>query len=180
MAHKRFALCMGNDDYSYLGKLGCAVKDANAVAEALQKLDFDVETLENTDHPKIISAIDILDKKIKESEAILLFYAGHGFQLDGENLLAPIDFNPAYSSTEAKYFSLRLNDLMHRLEGNSEKTKIFILDACRGEYKTRGINGKEFAPMLAPQGSLIAFSTSPGQVATENGTHGRYTEIFLR
>lgn len=180
MAQKRFALCIGNDDYSYLGKLGCAVKDANAVAEALQKLDFDVEIFENTDHEKIISTIDVLENKIVECDAILLFYAGHGFQLEGENLLAPIDFNPAYTPSQAMYCSLRLSDLMHRLDGNSEKTKIFILDACREEYGARGIAGKEFAPMLAPQGSLIAFSTSPGQKAKENRTHGKYTESLLR
>ena len=180
MAQKRFALCIGNDDYSYLGKLGCAVKDANAVAEALQKLGFDVEIFENTDHEKIIKTIDVLESKITECDAILLFYAGHGFQLNGENLLAPIDFNPAYTPTQAMYCSLRLSDLMHRIDGNSEKTKIIILDACRKEYGTRGFNGREFAPMFAPQGSLIAFSTSPGQVAKENGIHGKYTEIFLR
>lgn len=180
MAHKRFALCIGNDDYCYLGKLGCAVKDANAVAEALLKLDFDVEIFENTDQEKIISTIDVLERKITECDAILLFYAGHGFQLNGENLLAPIDFNLAYTSAQALYCALRLSDLMHRIDGNPEKTKIFILDACRKEYGTRGFNGREFAPMFAPQGSLIAFSTSPGQVATENSIHGKYTEILLR
>ena len=176
----RFALCIGNNKYSYMEELTCAVNDAVSIGEALQKLNFEVVVMENTELDTLIEAISALEQKIREYEAILVFFAGHGFQINGQNFLAPIDFNPNYDPAHAMYKAFRMNDLMVRIGGNAEKAKIIILDACREEYKARGISGNEFAPMYAPQGTLIAFSTSPGQVAKESKEHGKYTELLLK
>ena len=177
---KRYALCIGNNNYEYLPKLKCSVNDAESMAEKLQGLGFDIDMCCDIDLAAMIDAISSLSSKIDEYDAVLLFFAGHGFHVDGANLLAPIDFNPTFSPSRAKYNAYRLDDLMELLGGHSSKTKILILDCCREEYRSRGIGGNEFTPMSAPQGTIIAFSTSPGQVAKENDDHGKYTEALLK
>lgn len=75
---KRYALCIGNDDYQYLSKLGCAVNDARGVAEKLRQLAFDVEEACNLQYTELCSKIVMLEDKIKEYEVVLFYYAGHG------------------------------------------------------------------------------------------------------
>ena len=129
---KRFALCIGNNHYTYLQNLECAITDSQSVAEKLQHLGFDVMVYRDTNLTDLVEALSSLEQKIKEYEAILVFYAGHGFQINGENLLAPIDFNPNSSSALALYSSYRMSDLMKTLGENADKTKIIILDRFNG------------------------------------------------
>ena len=177
---KRFALCIGNDKYTYMQKLDCAINDAKAIAEKLQNLGFDVRVSTDTDLLTLIEVLSDLEQKVKEYDAILVFYAGHGFQIAGENLIAPIDFNPNVSPAQAQYCAYRMNDLMNVIGGNADKTKIIIFDACREIYKSRGFSGIDIVNLSTPQGTLIAFSTSPGQIAKEGNNHGKYTEVLLR
>lgn len=177
---KRFALCIGNDNYTHMQKLDSAINDAKAIAEKLQNLGFDVSVSTDTDLLTLIEVLSELEQKVKEYDAILVFYAGHGFQIAGENLIAPIDFNPNVSPAQAQYCAYRMNDLMNVIGGNAEKTKIIILDACREIYKTRGFSGIDIVNLSTPQGTLIAFSTSPGQIAKEGDNHGKYTEVLLK
>ena len=72
-----------------------------------------------------------------------------------------------------------LNDLMETLKAYPDTAKAIILDACRETLGIRGV-GNNFSPMSAPQGTIIAFSTSPGQTAKERGMHGLYTDVLLR
>lgn len=177
---KRFALCIGNNDYEFLGGLSCAVNDASCVAEKLSSLGFDVELRTNLKRDELCTVIVSISDKLELYDAVLLYYAGHGFQLDnGENVLVPIDFNPYDEPKTASYRSFPIEDLMKLLDVDVTKTKIIILDACRSELKIRGTR-KDFAPIVAPQGSIIAFSTSPGQTSAENQEHGLYTEALLK
>jgi hypothetical protein len=108
-----------------------------------------------------------------------LYYAGHGYEINNQNLLIPIDFNDRDDPKTANHRAYAINELLELLCGNEDKTKIIILDACRKELGIRG-KGHDFAPMIAPQGSIIAFSTSPGQSSIEGHGHGLYTEALLR
>ena len=62
----RFALCIGNNKYSYMEELTCAVNDAVSIGEALQKLNFEVVVMENTELDTLIEAISALEQKIRE------------------------------------------------------------------------------------------------------------------
>lgn len=72
--------------------------------------------------------------------------------------------------------------LMDKLKDYPDKTKIVILDACRDDFCERGCFKSEFTPFSVPQGSVIEFSTSPGQSSKENTRkgHGYYTEALLK
>ena len=175
---KRYAVCIGNDNYKTITPLKCAVADAKAVSEKLSRLGFDVAFFVNLDHDKLAEKISAFCDRIKDNDAVLLYYAGHGFQIAGDNLLVPIDFDMPADEKLARRIAFPLNDLMRWLEEYPKKTKIIILDACREYYGMRG-NGNDFVPITAPQGSIIAFSTSPGQIAKESNEHGLYTKCLL-
>lgn len=178
---KRIALCIGNDDYKILPKLNCAVADATAIEKALKELGFDTELKTNLNREELAYTIFSFEEKIENYDVILIYYAGHGFQTNGDNILAPIDLNIQDHSKIVGYNSFLLSDLMEILNRFPNQIKIVILDACREIIGTRG-TVKDFAPILAPQSSIIAFSTLPGQPSQENISigHGKYTDALLK
>ena len=175
---KRYALCIGNDEYTVLTPLSYAIADAEAVSKKLSLLGFDVELYKNLTRDPLAAIISSFSDKLEDYDAILLYYAGHGFQISGDNLLVPIDFDKPADEKLAKMYAFPLDDLMHWLDKYPRKTKVIILDACRELYGSRGL-GNDFVPVTAPQGSIIAFSTSPGQTAKEKNGHGLYTKFLL-
>ena len=122
-----------------------------------------------------------LESDLPQYDASVFFYAGHGFQEDGENFLPSIECQIG----EADKYTLRrnsllLSELLDIYRKNDKKTHIAILDACRKHSQSRGGNDS-FAPVDAPPGTLIAFSTSPNCAAKDyvGGEHSVYTEALL-
>lgn len=182
---RQIALCIGNDDYQYscLNKLECAVNDCNAIAEKLRTLNFDVKSYNNLDRDAMHTAVDDFEAQLPNYDIALFYYAGHGFECNGNNLLMPIDTN----GTDRGYrdwMALKLDYVIDALEGkqteNNLETKIIIIDACRSNSDGRGYANRGFAPIFAPEGTIIAFSTSPGQSALELNRHGVYTNALLQ
>lgn len=128
---------------------------------------------------KIAEFKDVLD----EYDVALFFFAGHGVQIKGENYLASIDtaFNDEYSCLGT---SNRLNNIINIFEESKVRTKIIMLDACRNNPFDTGYRGDialGLAPISAPRGTIIAYSTSPGQVASDGvGLNGAYTNALLQ
>ena len=178
---KRIALCIGNDDYSFLSKLNCAANDATAISEALHNLGFEVSLKCNLNRNELVNCIVEFCTLLSDYEVGLLYYAGHGFHCDSDNILAPIDLNIMNRPEQVRMESFPLSELMLQMGKSVETTKIIILDSCRENLGYRGAF-RDFSPMTAPKGSIIAFSTSPGQTARENisSGHGKYTETILR
>lgn len=182
---RQIALCIGNDDYQYecLNKLNCAVNDCKTIAAKLQSLNFDVYYYVNLNRESMHKVIDEFETMLDNYDVALFYYAGHGFECKGKNLLMPIDTD-GVDDNYKEWAALNLDYLINALEGknitNSLKTKIIILDACRGHGNGRGGTTKGFAPIFAPEGTIIAFSTSPGQNAFEYGEHGAYTQALLQ
>lgn len=178
---KKLALCIGNDDYEILPRLNCCIADAIAIEEQLKNLGFDTILKTNLNRENLADEILGFVEQIRQYDAVLLYYAGHGFQADGDNILAPIDLNVNNRPAAVRLSAFTLSELMNQLNRFPAQTKIVILDACRETLGYRG-TFQDFAPVSAPQGSVIAFATSPGQSSKENAAtgHGRYTEALLQ
>ena len=180
---KRIALCIGNNNYEYLPQLLCAENDAKRVGETLHKLGYETTVKTNLKRTEMGNVIFEFADKLKSYDSCLFFYAGHGFEVASENLLVPIDSNVPLMSTDKEviYNSFRLQDLLDMFEDYQDKVKVLILDACRNVANARGVN-RGFAAMSAPQGTVIAFSTSPGKSALEDASlqHGMYTKSLLK
>lgn len=180
---KRLALCIGNQDYEYLDKLNYAVADAVSMQTALKALGFETMLGKDLDRAGLIHTISEFSEKIQGYDDVLFYYAGHGFQVGKENILAPTDLvvNNMISETEIAANAYSLEDLLKNMGDNLEQTKIIILDACRQEPGNRGAS-RSFGPVSPHRGTIIAFSTSPGTGAKEkekNG-HGVYTDALLK
>ncbi|MCL2153685.1 MAG: caspase family protein [Oscillospiraceae bacterium] len=181
---KKIALCIGNDDYQFscLGKLQCAVKDSRSMALKLRTLGFDVVEFSNLKRVEMHQAIEDFEKRLDAYDVGMFYYAGHGFESKGNNLLMPIDTNGT-DEGYSDYMALKLEFVINALEGNNIannlRTKIIILDACRQKPSGRGAVYTGFASIFSPKGSIIAFSTSPGQFAHERDGHGLYTKALL-
>ena len=177
---KRLALCLGNDSYSYLPVLGCCVNDALAMSEKLKELGFDVIYQCNLQRRDMNLCIANALNQCDHYDAFLFYYAGHGFQIDGDNVLAPIDLDISITPQAVKFNAYPISEILNQFGKYLSIPKIIILDSCRDNLNTRG-STSSFGPVSAPQGSLIAFSTSPGQASKENLStgHGYYTEALL-
>ena len=157
------------------------MKDAECVAEKMLRLGFKVSletdsTVENFDR-----RLQEFEKDSKNYEVALFYYSGHGLEIEGQNYLTGVDTS-FVDATSAKHTSIPLTEVIDRMRSKSLKIKILILDACRNNpLPDRGIN-KGLAPVNAPRGTIIAFSTSPGESAMDygGGENSIYTAAFLK
>ena len=177
---KILALCIRNDEYQNIPPLCCAVNDAKSVSVELTDLGFEVICECNLDRTMMVEKITSFIDQIEVYDSVLFYYAGHGCQIDGDNILALTDLDINQRPSAIKINAFSLEELMRSLDKYPDKVKVFILDACRTVLFDRG-TVKGFAPVRAPQGSIIAFATSPVQSSSENTStqHGYYTEALL-
>ncbi len=179
---KTIALVIGNNDYFEGTQLKCAVNDATAMAEAFRRLGYEVCEELNIKSEDCSRILTDFEDQIKDYDASIFYFAGHGFELDGENYLIPIDCQiPPGNKYEADRSCIRLTEVLGILKTNSGKVNIVIVDACRKTFD-RGV-ASSFAQVQAPKGTLIAFSTSPNEGAKDgNGqdSHSVYTSALLQ
>ncbi len=181
---KRIALVIGNGQYAGASMLGNPTRDADAIAESLKSLDFSVTLLRDANEHAMVQAIVKFKDDLTACHVGLIFYAGHGVQIDGENYVLPIDCNPA-TLTELRQSSVSLSTLLDPLE-ELGKVGIIILDCCRdnpfqGRSLSRSLR-RGFANLGAPAGTFIAFSTQPGATASDGaaGQHSPFAASLLQ
>jgi hypothetical protein len=183
MSRKLAALVVGNGMYINAGVLKNPAHDAEDMAGKLIACGFDVSLKIDITHQEFDRALNDFKLTLKTQDVGLFFFAGHGVQIDGDNYLAAIDTKIG-DEVEAKHSSVSLNFIIETMEKANNSTNIIILDACRDNPWDRAWRrplSRGLAPVYAPKGTLIAFSTSPGQVAADgNDRNGSYTEALLQ
>jgi len=181
-AQTRLALVIGNSNYRAVTPLPNPVNDARAVADELKSAAFDVTQALDVGQADMRRAIKDFAAKVsaKGSDTVaLVYYAGHGVQIDGENFLVPVDARIQGEADIAKE-AVRLADVMSALAAVPSKMRIVILDACRNNPFATSKQTRGLAIVDAPTGSIVAYSTAPGTEATDGaGTHSPYTAAFI-
>jgi phosphate transport system substrate-binding protein len=174
-AAKRVALVIGNSAYQHAGELANTRNDASDMAAVLRTQGFQV--IDGFDLDK-----SALERKIRDFAAALVgaevgvfFYAGHGMQVSGTNYLVPID--AGLRTASALDFEMVRLDLVQRTMEREAATNILFLDACRDNplapnlaraMGTRSADiGRGLAAAESGVGTLISFSTQPGNVALD-------------
>jgi len=179
-AEPRVALVIGNGRYKQ-SPLANPVNDARAVAKALAESGFAVTEKEDLGLKDMYIALRDFGDALKQGGVGLFYFAGHGVQVKGRNYLIPVDAD-IEREDEVIYNSLDASQVLDKMESASNRLNIVILDACRNNPFARGIRSAAtgLAQMDAPVGTLIAFSTAPGSVASDGqGENGLYTQHLL-
>lgn len=181
----RYALVIGNGTYPDQ-PLSNPVNDANLVADTLSSLGFKVFRHIDLTQKGMRRAIrDFGDELAKAGEdtVSLIFYAGHGLQVDGENFLVPVDAR-IKAERDVSVEAVSASAMLDMLAYSRTSLNIVILDACRNNPYERGfrsVGTGGLARMDAPSGTILAYSTAPGQVAADgDGRNSPYARALVR
>ena len=178
---KNYALLIGNSNYS-IGALDNPANDANDLANTLRSIGFDTMVRVNVDAEGMRNLIRDFGSKLKNNDGIgLFFFAGHGVQVNGENYMLPVAF-PFKNEQDVEKNGVQANMVLRYMEDSKNRVNVVVLDACRNNpfIKTRSLKTRGLAPMDAPSGSLVAFSTAPGTEASDgSGRNGLYTKHLM-
>ncbi|MBI3435533.1 MAG: caspase family protein [Proteobacteria bacterium] len=184
-AENRLALVIGNSAYQSVPALRNPGNDAKAMAELLTAAGFEVEAAPDLTQTEMRRVISEFTRKVANKGAdttVVVFFAGHGLQVEGENFLVPVDAR-VEREADVPLQTLRLADLMNALSTVPSKARVVILDACRNNpfSAINKTGGKGLAIVDAPNGTLVSYSTSPGAEAEDGpGNDSPYTTAFLR
>lgn len=175
----RIALVIGNATYKKIPALSNSKNDSKTIAIILKNLGFTVLEIEDGNKVQMEDGLNQLNSLIKGKEAIgLLYYAGHGVQVDWKNYMIPVDFDATNSSDVGKQ-AIDVQNVIKVFQENKTRSNIIILDACRDNPFSTRTNLKGLAPVDAPPGTYLAYATAPGNVA-EDGDEFSGNGLFTR
>jgi hypothetical protein len=180
---QRIALVIGNSNYQNAPQLQNPDNDAQSMAQFLNSAGFEVIAATDLTQNDMLRVVQDFSAKVASrgpNTVAMVYYAGHGVQLAGENYLVPVDARVS-SPTELVNNSVRLVDVMSTLETIPSRMRIVILDACRNNpFPSINDAGRGLAIVDAPNGSIVGYSTAPGAEALDGtGGHSPYTQAFL-
>ena len=176
----RRALVIGNAKYEQ-APLRNPVNDAEDMSRALRRMGFKVDLLRDSTHREMEYRIEEFARHLRRGGIGLLYYAGHGVQLQGQNYLVPVDAR-LEGAADVKYRTVHLGWVLDQLDDARNDLNIVILDACRNNPFMRSWRSSQrgLAVVQAARGTLIAYSTSPGDVALDgDGRNGTFTKHLL-
>jgi hypothetical protein len=193
-AEKRVALVIGNNDYKNVPKLQKAVNDARTMGDTLKQLGFSVMVAENQTRQAFSETLLAFDKAVEPGDTAFFFYAGHGFEIAGQNFLLPTDVPAASEGQEelVRDASILADRIIERLQNKKARTSILVFDACRNNpferSGTRAVaGGGGLAPMTQlPEGVFSVFSAGPRQTAldrlsnNDDNPNSVFTRTFVK
>jgi len=185
-AHKRVALIIGNSAYQHVQHLRNPVNDANDLAAMLTSLGFKVKVANNLDRPSMELVLSHFADAAVGADIALVYYAGHGIEVDGRNYLIPIDAK-LETDRRISFEAISLHHVLAALEG-VQGLRIVLLDACRNNpflasmKVTAPSRSVEWglAAVEAPKSTLISFSAKEGTTAADGiGRNSPYASALL-
>src|ERR1700754_412675 len=187
LAENRMALVIGQSAYKSVPALPNPGNDAKAMTQLLTDSGFEVSSASNLTQNEMRTAISDFAGKVaaKGPDTVaLVFYAGHGIQVDGENFLIPTDIDPKREA-DIPMQAVRLNDILNTLASVPSRMRFFLLDSCRNNpfpelSRSAGSGLAIVDAKVGAPGTFVSFSTSPGAVAEDgNGVNSPYTTALL-
>jgi hypothetical protein len=187
LAENRLALVIGQSAYRAVTPLPNPANDAKAMAQLLGDAGFEVVTSADLSQNDLRQTVGEFAARIAAKgpdTTALVFYAGHGMQVDGENFLIPVDIDPK-RETDIPLQAVRLNDVLNTLASVPSRMRIILLDACRNNpfpdiNKTAGHGLAIVDAKIGAPGTFLSYSTSPGAEAEDgNGADSPYTTALL-
>lgn len=195
-ATDRVALVLGMGAYETIERLDNTRNDARAIAETLKGIGFDVTLSLDATGDELRQLLDDFSFRSEVADLALIYFAGHGVEVQGENFLIPVDASIA-SNRDIQRQSISLKQMLASVE-RARKMRIVILDSCRdnplGDVidlsrpieagaqstdPTRG-GGGGLAAAKPERGTLVAFAAKDGQVALDGvGENSPYARALI-
>lgn len=198
LAQTRHALVIGVDDYSNVPKLGRAVADARAMRDALQALGFKTRFAENPDRNAMSAAIAGLEDSLEKGDTAFLFFAGHGVEIAGQNVLLPADVPDPGRASQGILRDAGFNTavLIERITARGARSAFFVFDACRDNPYAKAGNTRAVGAARglgrteAPEGVFVLMSAGlnqqaldslnmPGRPETDRSPNSVFTRVLL-
>jgi uncharacterized caspase-like protein len=169
----RTALVIGNSQYGAIDKLKNSERDARLVADTLNRLGFEeVKLVVDGSREAMTAALKTFADSAATADWAVIYYAGHGIEFDGNNYLVPVDVRYERDADIPKE-SIALDSVLNAV-GRATRLRLVILDACRENPFVTDIKksddssfGKGLARIEPESGTLVAFATKHGHVATD-------------
>src|SRR5712691_5657427 len=184
LAERRVALVIGNGKYYQVPRLANPTSDARLMAETLTAAGFTLvggTAQLDLDKPAFDRTVQEFSTAIQGAGVALFYYAGHGVQVRGANYLVPVNANPTREA-DVDFQLLNVDLVLRQMEFARTRLNLLILDACRNNpFAGRGLRvaGGGLAQMQAPEGTLLAYATQPGNVAQDGvDGHSPYTNAL--
>jgi hypothetical protein len=197
-AQSRHALVVGVDDYRNVPKLSRAVADARAMRDALQALGFRTRSAENPDRAAMSAVIAGFEESLEKGDTAFLFFAGHGVEIAGQNVLLPSDVpDPGRASSGIlRDAGFNTAELIERITARGARSAFFVFDACRDNPYARAGNTRAVGAARglgraeAPEGVFVLMSAGlnqqaldslnlPGQPQTDRSPNSVFTRVLL-
>jgi len=186
-AENRIALVIGQSNYRAVVALPNPANDAKAMSQLLGEAGFEVVSAADLTQTEMRQKIGDFAAEVAAKgpdTTALVFYAGHGLQIDGENFLVPVDVDPKREA-DIPLQAVRLNDILNTLTSVPSKMRIVLLDACRNNpfpaiNQSAGHGLAIVDAKIGAPGTFLSFSTSPGAEAEDgSGADSPYTSALL-
>jgi len=182
-AQKRVALVIGNSDYQEQS-LRNPSNDARDISKVLRSLGFEVDLRLNVSQEEMESSVQEFGKELQGNTVGLFYYSGHGVQYEGSNYLIPIGAMSRVSAPDhLRYKAVDAGYVLGVMKQARNGLNIVILDACRDNpFKSfsRSMN-KGLKRISGAEGTIIAYSTSPGKVALDGSERNSpYTAQIIK
>ena len=184
-ASQRVALVIDNASYAHALSLANPLNDANDMDAALESLGFAVTRMDNTDQMELRRGLQQFSLAASASEMAVVFYAGHGIEVDKRNFLIPVDAG-LLSDADVEFEAVPL-DLLSRAVELAKGLRLIVLDACRDNPfvvamqrsgATRLI-GRGLASVEPSGETLVAYAAKEETVAADGEGRSPYTSALL-
>ena len=194
-AADRVALVIGMSDYKTVVKLDNTLNDARGISETLRKIGFQVTTALDVEGETLRTIVDEFSFRSETADLALIYFAGHGVEVQGENFLIPIDAD-VKSNKDIQRQGVSLKQFLASVE-NARKMRIVILDSCRDNpfgdeldlaaldqtaleaEQTRSIGQTGLAPPSPDRGTMVAFAARDGERALDGSGNNSPFAIAL-
>ena len=186
LAQQRVALVIGNATYTHAPRLANPLNDATDISAALARLGFAVTKLENANQGELRQGLLAFTRAASAAEVAVVFYAGHGIEVDQRNFLVPVDAK--LSSDQDVEFETVPLELVMRSVARASGLRLVILDACRQNPfavsmqragATRSV-GRGLARVEPAGETLVAYAAKENTVALDgDGRNSPYSAALL-
>ena len=197
-AANRVALVIGMSKYQNIPTLANTVNDATAIADKLQGLGFEVDRAIDLPLADLVQTVSNFSFKSETSDIALIYYAGHGVELNGQNFLIPVDVKISKPSDVGAQ-AVTLKQLLAAVE-NARKLRIVILDSCRNNpfadwpvqevakagaedfdsTTTRSLRKQGLAEPSVEKGMMVVYAAKDGEVALDGeGGHSPFARALI-